>query len=187
MKLCAPDLWEALASGDPTATFFQTPAWLRIAARYHGAESDPLLFELPKGPACLPLLRDRRWGRDRYFSAFGAYAALVCPRALAPDEIAAIEAALARLNLHLVSSPFTHNPLRVGRRLRASVRSVDLSRLDPADPTRDWEKGQRRWARVAGREGLTVRLASSPGDWDAYYRLYELSLARWANRASESS
>ena len=30
------------------------------------AESAPLLFGFPDGPACLPLLRDRRWGRWRY-------------------------------------------------------------------------------------------------------------------------
>jgi SAM-dependent methyltransferase len=194
MKLCPPALWEELALGDPTATFFQTPAWLRLAARHPGPERGatrppeiaPLLFELPGGPACLPLLRDRRWGRDRYFSAFGVYAALLAPRVLAADEIARVEGALSRLNLHLVSSPFTRNAVHAGRRIPARVQSLDLGTVDPADVSRDWEKGQRRWARVAQREGLSVRVASADADWDAYYRLYELSLARWGDKATRA-
>jgi CelD/BcsL family acetyltransferase involved in cellulose biosynthesis len=187
MKFCSEELWESLARADDTATFFQTPAWHRIAARHFKAESAPLLFDFAEsqgGPACLPLLRDKRWGRWRYFSPFGTYTAVVCPRTLGPDEISVIESTLNPLNIQLASSPFTRNPVRVGKAIPARVQVLDLTTVDPDDVIKNWEKGQRRWSRVAQREGLSVRLASSKEDWDAYHRLYELSLARWGSRAT---
>jgi hypothetical protein len=130
MKFCSEELWESLAREDDTATFFQTPAWHRIAARHFKAESAPLLFDFAEsqgGPACLPLLRDKRWGRWRYFSPFGTYTAVVCPRALEPNEIAVIEDALKGLNIQLASSPFTRNPVQVGKAIPARVQVLDLA------------------------------------------------------------
>ncbi len=186
MKPCPVDVWDSLAREDESATFFQTPAWHRIAARHFRAESAPLLFEFPDGPACLPLLRDRRWGRWRYFSPFGTYTAVVCPRTLTTAERAVIEGTLAPLNVHLLSSPFTHNPVTVGRTLPARSHVLDLATVDPDHVIKGWEKGQQRWSRVAVREGLTVRRAETSADWDAYYRLYEMSLARWGARTTTS-
>ncbi len=184
MKFCPPDLWETLVRGDETATFFQTPAWHRLAARHVKAESAPLLFEFPEGPACLPLLRDRRWGRRRYVSPFGTYTAVVCPRALRPAERADIERTLAALNVHLVSSPFTRNPVGAGKALAARTQVIDLSRVDRENPARSWNPDPRRKLRMAREAGVTVRVATSAADWDAYYGVYEKSLQRWGDRAT---
>jgi CelD/BcsL family acetyltransferase involved in cellulose biosynthesis len=194
MKLCPPALWEELALGDPTATFFQTPAWLRIAARHSGddrgaarlPEIAPLLFELPGGPACLPLLRDRRWGRDRYFSALGAYAALLAPRALDAADLAAVDGTLSRLNLHLVSSPFARNRAAAGKSLPARTQVIDLHPGTAEDPARGWDPDPRRRLRIARENGLTVRPGSTAEDWDAYYALYQKSLRRWGARATRA-
>jgi hypothetical protein len=195
MKLCSPALWEQLALGDPTATFFQTPAWLRLAARHPDAERSatrppeiaPLLFELPGGPACLPLLRDRRWGRDRYFSALGAYAALLAPRALDAAELALVHSTLSRLNLHLVSSPFAGNRAAAGKPLPARTQVIDLQGAATADaPERGWDPDPRRRLRIARENGLTVRVAAAAEDWDAYYGLYQKSLQRWGARATRA-
>src|SRR5690606_1062404 len=112
------------------------------------------------------------------------YAAVVCPHELTASERAVIESALSRVNVHLASSPFTRNPVRVGKAIPSRVHSLDLSAVDPANVTKGWEKGQRRWTRVAEREGLSVRRAAGKEDWDAYYRLYQMSLARWGSRAT---
>jgi hypothetical protein len=181
----ADPLWESLVREDETATFFQTPAWLALGARWSpGATVAPLLFDFPEGPACLPLLRDRRWGRDRYFSPFGTYSALVCPRVLDAVEIARVEASLRRLNIHLASSPFTRNPVRVGRAIAASTRVLDLREVDPENPMAGWKTDQRWRARAAERDGLVVRQAATPEDWDAYAALYEKSLERWGDAVS---
>jgi hypothetical protein len=184
MKPCPVDLWESLAREDESATFFQTPAWHRIAARHFRAESAPLLFEFPDGPACLPLLRDRRWGRWRYFSPFGTYTAVVCPRALSVEERTVIERVLSGLNVHLVSSPFTQNPVRVGTGVSAHTQVVNLPAIDPSAPERSWNPDPRRKLRMAREAGVTIRIASSRTDWDAYFSLYEKSLQRWGQNTT---
>ena len=186
MKTCPLPLWEELARTDDTATFFQTPAWFAFAARRHvGSEAAPLLFEFPEGPVCLPLLRDRRWGRDRYFSPFGTYAGLLAQRALAPGELAEISRTLGSLNLQLTSSPFTRNPLQVGRALPAASHVIDLRAVDPDDPARDWERDARRRARRAVEAGVVVRRVrrGEDRDWDAYKELYRGTVSRWGKRA----
>jgi CelD/BcsL family acetyltransferase involved in cellulose biosynthesis len=187
VKICPEDLWESLARADDSSTFFQTPAWHHIAARHYKAESVPLLFEFPEdrgGAACLPLLRDKRWGRWRYFSPFGTYTAVVCPHKLEPREIQVIESVLASLNIHLISSPFTKNPVRAGRAIPARIQAIDLAALDPENIARNWDEDQRRRVRVAEREGLSVRVASSRADWDNCRTLYALSLQRWGSRTT---
>jgi len=182
MKTCPQPVWDELVRVDDTATFFQTPAWLEVAARRHGAVVAPLLFEFPDGPACLPLLRDRRWGRDRYFSPCGTYAALLSPRSLASGELEAVARELGSLNLQLTSSPFTRNPVRVGRALPAASHVIDLRAVDPGDPARGWERDARRRARRADEAGVVVRRGENR-DWEAYKALYRATVSRWGRRA----
>jgi CelD/BcsL family acetyltransferase involved in cellulose biosynthesis len=188
MRNCPEALWESLVRADPSSTFFQTPAWFRIGARWSGrsAETVCLGFDFPGGPACLPLLRDRRWGRHRHFSPFGTYSGLVSPRALAPDETAQVEAALRALNIQLVSSPFARNIARVGRALPTSTQVVTLAGLDPENPMKDWDPDPRRKVRMAREQGVTVRAGSGTADWDAYDAVYRKSLRRWGARATSS-
>lgn len=186
LNLAAPEIWEGLTHEDPSATFFQTPAWYRVTAPYLRAESAPLLFETTSGPVCLPLLRDRRWGRYRYFSPLGTYTALLCSRALERREITEIATALSKISVHLISSPFTQNPLQVGSTISSSTHFIDLTTLDPESPMRAWKEDQRWRARAATRDGLTVRLAETPGDWNRYLELYEKSQTRWGERTSSS-
>jgi CelD/BcsL family acetyltransferase involved in cellulose biosynthesis len=195
VALCPLPLWEALARQDSSATFFQTPAWLRLAAAHargagRSAEIAPLLFEFTRAgetvQACLPLLRDRRWGRLRYFSPFGTYSALVCPRVLDDGERARVEARLASLNLHAAGSPFTRNPLPGARltRLPARTQWIDLTPAHAESPARDWAPDPRRRLRIARENGVTVRAAGSPADWDDYHGLYLKSLRRWGTGAT---
>ena len=184
MELCPVPVWERLAQADSTCTFYQTPAWHAIAARHFHAESIPLYFRFNDTEACLPLLKDRRKGRDRYFSPFGTYTALVCPEKLSPEKISPVVSVLKKLNLHLISSPFTRNPVTVGKPLMSKIQVIDLKSLDAENPVRDWDEGQRRRARVAQRENVVVRLAQSESDWDRYYELYRLSLQRWGKTAT---
>jgi CelD/BcsL family acetyltransferase involved in cellulose biosynthesis len=184
MQRCPESLWEELCRADPACTFYQTPAWHRIAARHYRAESIPLLFRFKSRDACLPLLRRRHWGMTRYFSPFGAYTAVICPTPLEPPDLAAISADLKKLPLHLISSPFTPNRVGAGRASLSRIQIIDLNALDPDNPMRDWEEGQRRRVRVAQREGLNVRLGESDADWDRYFELYRISLGRWGSKAT---
>ncbi len=176
-------LWNNLIQKDPNATFFQTPNWFNIAARHYTAEIFLFTFPVAGTFACLPLLRKRRYGAYRYFSPFGTYAALLCEQKLDLESIAFIQRDLERYNLQLTSSPFTQNPIVVGKRIPAKVQVIDLAALDPANLMREWKSGQRRRLGAAKREGVTVRRAVSLSDWDAYFQLYQRCLTRWGAAA----
>ena len=181
---CTESLWARLCQEDATCTFYQTPDWHRIAARHYEAESVPFLFRFENTAACLPLLKKRRWGRDVYFCPFGTYSALICPRQLGSDELEVVTSQIKKLNLHLISSPFTSNVVTVGKELVSKVQIIDLASLNPENPMRDWDEGQRRRVRVAVRNNLTVRTAQSEAEWNRYYELYRLSLQRWGKKAT---
>jgi CelD/BcsL family acetyltransferase involved in cellulose biosynthesis len=183
---CPGPLWESLLRDDASATFFQTPVWLDIAARHFGAAPAPLLFDFSTGPACLPLLRDRRWGRSRFFSPFGTYTALLSPRKLDGREIEVVEADLRKRNLQFSASPFAENSVRAGRRLPAHTQVIDLTPAHADAPDRDWENDPRRRLRIAGESGVSVRAGVTAGDWEAYYGLYLKSLERWGAGATSA-
>ncbi len=184
MDLCPEPLWEELCRADPTCTFYQTPAWQRIGARYYGAEITPLLFQCAGGPACLPLLKKKRWGVDRYFNPFGTYSSLVSAGELKAEDRAFISRRLGALNLHLISSPFTRNEVGAGKVLRSRVQVIDLRTLDPENPMDRWHTDQRRRVRVGQRHGIRIRTAETPEEWERHYALYQLSLERWGRRAT---
>jgi len=192
-RLCPTPLWESLAREDASATFFQTPLWLHLAALHLASaggrprtEPFPLLFDFPQGPACLPLLRDQRWGRDVFFTPFGTYASLLSGRALDADEIRRVEAELGRLNLLMPVSPFARNPVRTGAVRPARTQVIDLTPDHIGTPERFWDPDPRRRLRIAGENGVRVRAATSREDWDAYYGLYLKSLERWGADTTSS-
>jgi hypothetical protein len=197
VALCPLPLWESLAGQDSSATFFQTHAWLRLVAVHAGRgggppEIAPLLFDFPRAggtiQACLPLLRDRRWGRSRYFSPFGTYSALLCPQILDAGERARVQARLDSLNVHLSGSPFTQNPLpvREGTRVPGRTQVIDLSPAHAESPARDWSPDPRRRLRIARENGVAVRAAVSAADWENYHELYLKSLRRWGAGATSA-
>jgi hypothetical protein len=47
-----------------------------------------------------------------------------------------------------------------------------------------WTKGHRSAVRQAQKAGVSVKLASTPEDWQLYYQVYENSLRRWRDKAS---
>jgi|GEM_PF-2721866 len=191
-QACPQDLWEGLCAQDGSCTFYQTPDWLHLASSYlksqmpgfHTAEVAPWLFDLPEGPAVLPLLRRKRFGAWHYFSPFGTYSAPVTPSVLSPESREKMRAGLRRVNLLLTSSPFTANAVQVGKPLEHVIQVVDLTSVDPDRPMRDWEEGQRRRHRVSQRSGVVVRRAEGEADWRRYFELYQESLQRWGEKAT---
>ena len=185
-ELCPESLWERLCHEDATCTFYQTPAWYHIAARHYQAETVPFLFHFENTKACLPLLKKRHWGRDVYFCPFGTYSALVCPQQLGFEQLNGVASELKRLNVHLVSSPFTGNIVTFGKVIQSRTQVIDLTAADPENPMKNWEPDQKRRALLAQKNGVTVRPASSEDEWDKYYNLYKLSIQRWGKDATGS-
>ncbi len=201
---CPRETWQSLCDADPASTFYQTPNWLETTCHYLNSEecrqqsqskgrehtpSSPVevaswLFATPQGNVVLPLLRRRRFSAWHYFSPFGTYTAPVFPGQLSPAEKSSLIRSLKRVNIQLTSSPFTANAVQFGKPLDYAIQAVDLTRLDPANPMRDWEEGQQRRVRVSRRSGVTLRKAEDESDWKHYFALYQSSLARWGENTT---
>jgi hypothetical protein len=181
---CPDALWDRLCRDDATCTFYQTRAWLTLTAGYLSAQGGDLATA--QGPVVIPFLRKRRYASWHYFSPFGTYTAPVTPVILNRDSKLALTQALARVNVLLTSSPFTANAVHTGQPLDYTIQVVDLAALDPVNPMRDWDEGQRRRVRVSRRNGVTLRPAQSEADWRRYFELYQESQERWGDATTLS-
>jgi CelD/BcsL family acetyltransferase involved in cellulose biosynthesis len=187
---CPDDRWDELSRLDASATFYQTPQWYGIVAPYLHGTPHPLWFRFEDDgrtlDAALPLLRVRHFAFDFYVSPFGTYSGVLSEHALSPAQLQEIVDAVHGLNVWLVPSPFSANPLPLGvaDTEDAFIQRIDLETLDADNVAAHWEEGERRRLRVAARKGVIVREATTREDLAAYYRVYESSLRRWGRRAT---
>lgn len=185
---CPDERWDELSRLDASATFYQTPQWYGIVAPYLHGTPHPLWFRFDDGnrtvDAVLPLLRVRHLTFDFYLSPFGTYSGVLAAHQLAPAQLHEIVETIRGLDIWLVPSPFSANPLPLGDIHDAFIQRIDLETLDADDVAAHWEEGERRRLRVAARKGVFVREARTREDLAAYYRVYESSVRRWGRRAT---
>jgi hypothetical protein len=185
---CPDERWDELCKLDASATFYQTPQWYGIVAPYLRGTPHPLWFRFVDGDrtvdAVLPLLRVRHLTFDFYLSPFGTYSGVLAEHRLTPGQLQEIVETVRGLEIWLVPSPFSANPLPLGGTADDFIQRIDLESLDPADVAANWEEGERRRLRVAAKKGVIVREATSRADLVAYYNVYESSQRRWGRRAT---
>lgn len=200
--------WDESWSRARDATFFHGRAWAEIWQQYSGGRlrPAPLRLRLASGAqAIVPLVVSRRFPsrwRSRYQSMPpGTYGGWFSPEPISGESAARFTEVLLRDAAPLLvrANPFDAVQCQalalagVTPRLPRSivqVRRRDDTTLavrlgaDPEELWRNWRKGHRSAVTKARREGVTTRLASSPGDWKAYHAMYEQALERWGEAAT---
>ncbi len=185
------DLWDRIAGSAPEATFYHTRTWADILTRTDPRRrSVAQAFELEDGAvAVLPVLEYRGAGglvRTYDSSSPGIYGGPIAERSLRQDEVESIldsvafHGALTKVRLN--GNPFASWRLRRG----ASHDGAFTQVLDLSCGFDAWlgnsSSSNRSNVRKAERSGITVRLASSVADYQAYYSVYEDTLRRWGER-----
>lgn len=190
MKLCSEDLWESLVRKDETATFFQTPAWHKLAEDFEGTRITPLRFDLDGTVAVLPLQTRRRWWGDLLTAPFGTYSSLLRGPGFTPKHLDAITDALGHLNLNLTGSPYSEpfSAVRNGasgltQRTQSHTHLVRLGAFNPEAWVAQWSRNHRRLLKTAHETGYRVRLAERADDIAAYFELYRQQTRRWGSAA----
>jgi hypothetical protein len=191
LGLATADVWDRLVDVAPDATFFHTRAWAEsLTQTYPFLRNASRAFELADGAiAVLPLIQ-RSWLRGVLVSyqsvTPGVYGGPIAERPLSDDEVRAIVQAIARpglVRLRINASPYA--TWRQPGHLTTQpdfTQAIDLS--GGADAAfKAASDGHRRNVRRAQASGLTVRLATSAADYEAYYDVYQDSLRRWGNQA----
>jgi hypothetical protein len=188
------EFWWAVARDCPRASFFHTPLWSRLVTTAFpdlcGASAG---LTLPGGArVVLPMVEIARHVRGGFAEAestyAGCYGGLIADRSLGPGEYAAAwQAVLGQRRigrLHLTGDPLSGDP---GPGLPPSAEDVThLLDLAPG-----WERveagfseGHRRSIRRAAAHGLTVAPAAGLDDFRAYFEVYQDSIRRWGDRAT---
>ena len=190
------DEWAALAAADPTSLVDQGPTWTEILVATAPYTDASRLYELSDGRRfVLPLVRRRGLagavGVESAFPDGWGIGGLVGP----DRDLEAIRAVLDDLGTRReVFTRIRPDPIdgdlwsaaaptgTVTRPRRAHV--IDL-RPGPEALRAGLHKSTRRNLVKGEKAGLEVTNDASPEHLAAYYRLFEISLRRWAERSRE--
>lgn len=193
--LSEPDvdfLWDVVRDCS-YATFYHTPVWHQIAEGVAPAhQSRPVGARLDNGTrVVLPLLKIRPM-LSRYVSTFaGCYGGLVADGPIPEGDA-------TTLFRHVFSQSaktfkFISNPIKEETRLpdlSSGEVEEDFTQILTLDGSLDdivsgYSRGHRSSLKKARREGVTVRPATSKGEYRSYFGAYEASLDRWGKDPSE--
>jgi len=192
------DAWEATLAADPHALVTYTPAWTDFVCGAAGCEDASRLYELPGGRRLvLPTLRTRHLrgalAVEASFPPSWGMGGIVAPGGLRSEDAAAVLADLAGrdvMRMSLRPNPLDGETLRAARPPDAVTKPLLAHVLDlQGGFGRVWEdrfSGTARTAvRKAERSGITVERDTSGRLVPVLYKLYDLSIDRWAAQQHE--
>ncbi|TMD81794.1 MAG: GNAT family N-acetyltransferase [Chloroflexi bacterium] len=168
--------WTAFIASQPDATLFHHPAWVQALAEAYGYDPFLIIHADEDGNivAGMPVLdvRSALRGRRRISLPFTDYCP---PLARNAQRLTFFAEELNRWQIDAQSSIEVHGALPdIGGVDRVQVGFGHLLSLEQ-DPARLFSRlhpNIRRWIRKSLREGLTVRLGTSPADLEPFYRLH---------------
>lgn len=183
------EAWEQVARADPSATFFQTPAWSRLVANMGlGFSEISVLVRLQDG--ALTVLPRMQRTRGRFFRQIesvpvGLYGAPVSERPLTAAE------GLSLANYYLpsrsagaliVEAPEKTIDFGVPRKTTTTQTLRWPAGTDAAVIVQGYRKGHRSAVRKAQREGVVAARAVSMDDFLEYHSVYLATLQRWTRQ-----
>jgi hypothetical protein len=192
------DVWAEVLASDPESLAFQTVSWLDAICSLGTWSDASRLYEL-RGRRwfLLPLVRRARWPAavawQASLPASWGMGGVVGPDQPQPHELAEIFADLRRqpvLRTSVRPNPLQDKAWAAARpsnvvRVPRLAHVLDLTGgFDEVWTTR-FKSVARTAVRKAEKAGLVVECDTTGQLVPAYYRLYELSLQRWASRQNE--
>jgi hypothetical protein len=178
--------WWNIAQSDPTATFFHSPLWARIAGAT-GCEIAPQFPSTGSRNAVFPAVRETtsvsKLGTTLNFSTLhstfgGCYGGIITK-----SDINNIEKFYQEIQNMADIVNVVGNPIADGFDLdwdssEDFTQILDLSGgIDEVE--NGFTKSRQQGIDAAREEGVTVREANSISDWNTYFEAYQDSLERW--------
>lgn len=190
MRIIQPvdqQLWWEIARACPYATFFHTPRWAEIACRLNQTVRDHTIAAIfANGTrAVLPLLEIRRYGPfAALMSTFeGCYGGIIADGPVDARDAERLYRQVYRWNIS--NFYYLANPIAPPETIDTTYRFGDeiahVLHLDSDFDTifSHFDKSARTNYRRGVREGVRIRRATSPADYEAYYRAYRDAVQRW--------
>ena len=168
--------WTAFIESQPDATLFHHPAWVQVLAEAYGYHAFLIVHRDEDGNivAGMPVLDVRNALRGRRQISL-PFTDSCPPLARNAQQLTFFAQELTRWQVDAQSSIEIHGVLPdldgIDRVQVGFGHQLSLER-DPARVFSRFHPNIRRWIRKSVREGLTVRLGTSPADLEPFYRLH---------------
>jgi hypothetical protein len=182
--------WDLMVDSAGSAIYFQTREWFDIWSAYSGFENDTRLVSFEGGKkVLLPLTRLRLLGGlvKCHFLAPKGMGGFVTDDNLDDAEERELFKVLDGIRmLYCAVNPYDELTNKFGRLSCDDFTQVlDLS--EGFEPLfKRWTWGHYSRTRKGLREGLTAEQAETEDEWKAYFGLYEETLARWGEKATNA-
>ncbi len=181
------------------ATFFQSPTWAELWVKVSGGsiESVPERITFPDGrQAILPLCFENKFRGllSRYVaSPQGTFGGWISNHALLIDEVSLLLGHLLdnrRASLVWRMNPYDPVAFAAGRRRGLACKEDQTHALSlsegPAALLAKFKNGYRSDVKKAMNRGrISIDLATTMSEWQAYYRVYQETLQRWGHKPEE--
>ena len=187
---CVADVWNQVCANSNTSTFFHTKVWADVLKRtFPRWLSKPIALEFSDGNAVVvPLMRRQALGQVEFYCESmlpGVYGGPVFRKAPSSEHWSLLWSAVNKFsNIVVLGNPFISDVgSPVATRRTDSTHVLDLEQ-GIKQIRKGYRKGHQSDLKVAEREGVEIRLAASTADVDAYFAVYQDTLARWGKKAS---
>jgi CelD/BcsL family acetyltransferase involved in cellulose biosynthesis len=179
------DQWERAWQADPSATYYQSPAWSQLWAKLTPATNlAAMTLRLGSSTSVVvPLLQQRAYrGLVRHYvsNPSGSQTGWLAPASLNDSEAQQV---VCHLLSQLPDLDWRTSPLQHRDRL-PTPSAVDHSQLvdlrsGPHAIRANWSKGHKAAYTQGTKAGVEVRVADSESEWQRFYELYLDSIRRW--------
>lgn len=182
------EVWNRVCEASEAATFFHTKAWADVIARtFPNWSPEPVCLEFSDGnEMVLPLMKRRGLIPTRhYYESMppGVYGGPIFSGNPSESQVQKTLDALHRFPSIIVQgNPFVEVPFPETHRRELYTHMLDL-RIDNRIK-KSFRKGHLANISAARRKGVQVTIASTSAEVDAYFAVYQNSLARWGETAT---
>jgi hypothetical protein len=187
------DKWRQIVEKSENATFYHTDTWAGIVeASFDNCKVKPLLFDFEDGTEVLVPLAycsEVKGLMQGLFSTFPSeYGGPVSGRPVSQDKLDRIFKSLIRIKQSRVTihnSPFDN--ITLPKPYKAIPHTTQVIPLDggmDAVWQQRFQPKTRRGINKSIREGIVIRPGSSDADFEAFYKLYMLSVERWGEKTT---
>jgi Acetyltransferase (GNAT) domain len=182
------EAWKEICLNSRAATFFHTKTWADVlSASFPHWSVRPVALEFSDGNLMvLPLMRRKGLLGENYIESMlpGVYGGPVFLRTPTEEQWSAVWRSVNKFpNIVIVGNPFLPPLGSPDAVLRdASTQVLDLAAgFDQI--RKGFRKGHQANLKAARRAGVEIRMAQTLPEVDAYFDIYQNTLARWGKKA----
>lgn len=193
IRLATASEWDHIWSECDYSTYFHSREWAEIWSNYTKGKMhlDPKFVMFTDGKKAIFPLSYRKTLKDlvkSYISSpAGTFGGWISTDELTVEHGKLLTNYLVDKHKNLVwrLNPYDRLVHRNGIKITKNDETHSLNLSDGFDAVyKKWTKGHASAARKARKEGVLISCASSLEDWQSYFRVYEDSLKRWAEKVS---